>query len=137
MIQSQVISYLLFDLLIILTAGFISGVICRRFRLPMVVGYLLIGAFIGNGVLHILHVENVPEPESAEVVEISLPDSVIPSITSQDQDTNNTNTESSTPHAGPDPVDQTITQVTENDSNNESELSPESNGTAIRAEHIL
>ncbi|MDR1053988.1 MAG: cation:proton antiporter [Planctomycetaceae bacterium] len=137
MIQSQVISYLLFDLLIILTAGFISGVICRRFRLPMVVGYLLIGAFIGNGVLHILHVENVPETESADVVEISLPDSVIPSIPSQDQDTNNTNTESNTPHAEPDPVDQTITQVTENDSNNESELSPESNGTAIRAEHIL
>ncbi|MDR2172272.1 MAG: cation:proton antiporter [Planctomycetaceae bacterium] len=55
MLQTQVISYLLFDLFIILAAGFISGVFCRGFRLPAVIGYLLIGALIGNGGLDILH----------------------------------------------------------------------------------
>ncbi|MDR3181583.1 MAG: cation:proton antiporter [Planctomycetaceae bacterium] len=51
--ETAIIQQLLSDLLIILSAGFIAGVVCKRLRLPMVVGYLLIGALIGSGVLGI------------------------------------------------------------------------------------
>jgi len=37
------------DLLIILAAGLISGVVCKRFGASMLVGYLLAGAVIGHG----------------------------------------------------------------------------------------
>ncbi|MDR0520527.1 MAG: cation:proton antiporter [Planctomycetaceae bacterium] len=53
--DTGIIQRLLLDLLIILSAGFCAGVVCKQLRIPMVVGYLLIGAVIGNGVLGIFH----------------------------------------------------------------------------------
>ncbi|TWT55390.1 Inner membrane protein YbaL [Thalassoglobus neptunius] len=37
------------DLLLILTAGLIAGLICRRIQLSVLVGYLLVGACLGEG----------------------------------------------------------------------------------------
>ena len=45
---------LIYDLFIILAAGLISGLVCRRLRLSMLVGYLLAGAAIGHGGLGLL-----------------------------------------------------------------------------------
>jgi len=49
-----VIVELIHDLFIILAAGLISGLVCRRFRLSMLVGYLLAGAAIGHGGLGLI-----------------------------------------------------------------------------------
>lgn len=38
-----------YDLLVILTAGFVSGAVCRRLGVSMLVGYLVIGALLGSG----------------------------------------------------------------------------------------
>ncbi|MDR0608949.1 MAG: cation:proton antiporter [Planctomycetaceae bacterium] len=57
--ETGIIHQILFDLLIILCAGFIAGTICRRCHMPMVVGYLLIGALIGSGMLGILKTTSV------------------------------------------------------------------------------
>ncbi|GHT20625.1 hypothetical protein FACS189419_00010 [Planctomycetales bacterium] len=59
--DTPVINQLLYDLLIILSAGFVAGVVCKWLKLPMVVGYLLIGAIIGSGVLGLF--KSVPETE--------------------------------------------------------------------------
>lgn len=45
---------LIHDLFIILAAGLISGLVCRRLRLSMLVGYLLAGAAIGHGGLGLI-----------------------------------------------------------------------------------
>ena len=42
------------DLLIVLAAGFVSGMVCRQMGVSMLVGYLLAGAAIGNGALGIV-----------------------------------------------------------------------------------
>lgn len=42
------------DLLLILTGGFLAGVICKRFHFSMLVGYLIAGAVIGQGGLHLV-----------------------------------------------------------------------------------
>lgn len=39
------------ELLIILTAGLVAALVCRRLQVPPLVGYLLAGAIIGQGVL--------------------------------------------------------------------------------------
>lgn len=39
------------ELLIILAAGLVSALVCRRLQIPSLVGYLLAGAIIGKGVL--------------------------------------------------------------------------------------
>lgn len=39
------------ELLIILTAGLVAALVCRRIRIPSLVGYLLAGAIIGKGML--------------------------------------------------------------------------------------
>lgn len=43
--------HLVFDLLIILGAGLVAAVICRVLRISMLVGYLVVGLLIGDGVL--------------------------------------------------------------------------------------
>ena len=40
-----------YDLLIILTAGLIAGLVCRRLRVSVLIGYLVIGALVGKGAL--------------------------------------------------------------------------------------
>jgi len=39
------------DLLIILTAGLLAAVVCRRLRASVLIGYLVVGAILGQGVL--------------------------------------------------------------------------------------
>jgi CPA2 family monovalent cation:H+ antiporter-2 len=63
--DAVIVQRLLIDLLILLSAGFVSGIVCKRFRLPMVVGYLLIGALIGSGVLGLLKTSEHIEPAAA------------------------------------------------------------------------
>jgi len=46
------------DLLIILAAGLLAGLVCRKFGISMVVGYLFIGALIGKGGLDWVSDEN-------------------------------------------------------------------------------
>jgi len=53
--------------LIILTAGILSGLVCKRIGLSMLVGYLLAGALIGNGVLGLVAGENHQLEELANV----------------------------------------------------------------------
>lgn len=43
------IEALLGDLMIVLGAGLISGLLCRRFGISQLIGYLVVGALIGNG----------------------------------------------------------------------------------------
>lgn len=57
--ETNIIHQILFDLLIILCAGFIAGIVCRRLHMPMVVGYLLIGALIGSGMLGLITTQSV------------------------------------------------------------------------------
>jgi CPA2 family monovalent cation:H+ antiporter-2 len=45
---------IILDLLIILTAGLAAGIVCKRLRIPMVVGYLLVGALIGQGMFGLI-----------------------------------------------------------------------------------
>lgn len=52
--ESFFTQYLLYDVFVILTAGFLSGIICRRIGMPMVVGYLIVGALIGPGMFSLL-----------------------------------------------------------------------------------
>jgi CPA2 family monovalent cation:H+ antiporter-2 len=42
---------IVYDLLIILAAGLVAGVVCRSLRVSVLVGYLVVGAVVGNGVL--------------------------------------------------------------------------------------
>ena len=42
---------LVYDLLILLTAGLAAALICRRLSVSVLIGYLLVGAVIGHGVL--------------------------------------------------------------------------------------
>ncbi|MDR1269037.1 MAG: cation:proton antiporter [Planctomycetaceae bacterium] len=69
--ETGIIHQILFDLLIILCAGFIAGTICRRLRMPMVVGYLLIGALIGSGMLGILTTKST-EVKATKTEQLSL-----------------------------------------------------------------
>ena len=47
-------SSLAYDLLIILTAGLLSGLACKRLRIPTLIGYMLVGVLIGNGGLQLI-----------------------------------------------------------------------------------
>jgi CPA2 family monovalent cation:H+ antiporter-2 len=54
----SVLNALVFDLLMVLGAGLLAGVVCRRLRVSMLVGYLLAGALIGNGALGLVSDNN-------------------------------------------------------------------------------
>ncbi|MDR1964900.1 MAG: cation:proton antiporter [Planctomycetaceae bacterium] len=59
-------------MLIILSAGFIAGTVCRRLHLPMVVGYLLIGAVIGSGMLGLLTTKSTEVKEQPNIPNINV-----------------------------------------------------------------
>lgn len=63
MTEADFAQLLLYDIFVILTAGFCAGILCRRFGMPMVVGYLIVGAMIGPGVFNLL----TPTPHEGEV----------------------------------------------------------------------
>ncbi len=46
------------NLIIILAAGFVSGAVCRYYHFSSIVGYLVVGAIIGEGGFQILQTEN-------------------------------------------------------------------------------
>lgn len=45
------IGTLVYDLLIVLAAGLVAGLVCRWLRISVLVGYLLVGAVVGKGAL--------------------------------------------------------------------------------------
>lgn len=47
--QPPLVANLVLDLLLVLTAGLVSGIICKRLGISMLVGYLVAGAVIGHG----------------------------------------------------------------------------------------
>ena len=47
--HSSLVTQLVPDLLLVLAAGLVSGVICKRLGVSMLVGYLVVGALIGHG----------------------------------------------------------------------------------------
>ncbi len=52
------VNQLVADLLIVLAAGFLSGALCKRMGVSLLVGYLIVGAVIGEGGLGIVSQEN-------------------------------------------------------------------------------
>jgi len=48
------VSHLVVNLLVVLAAGFVSGVVCRWFGVSLLVGYLIVGAMIGSGGLRLV-----------------------------------------------------------------------------------
>jgi CPA2 family monovalent cation:H+ antiporter-2 len=52
------IDRLVIDLLIVLTAGLVSGAICKRLGISLLVGYLMIGAIIGQGMFGLVSQEH-------------------------------------------------------------------------------
>jgi len=44
----------IYDLLVILAAGLIAGVVCKRLRVPMLIGYILVGVLIAAGGLGLI-----------------------------------------------------------------------------------
>lgn len=52
------LNQLVADLLIVLAAGFLSGAICKRIGVSLLVGYLVVGAMLGDGGLGFVSQEN-------------------------------------------------------------------------------
>ena len=52
--DSLAVNQLIIDLLIVLAAGFLAGAICKRLGVSLLVGYLVIGAVIGEGGLELV-----------------------------------------------------------------------------------
>jgi CPA2 family monovalent cation:H+ antiporter-2 len=46
------------DLLIVLAAGLIAGLVCKKIGVSLLVGYLVVGAMIGSGALGLVTQEN-------------------------------------------------------------------------------
>ncbi|MCA9239139.1 MAG: cation:proton antiporter [Planctomycetales bacterium] len=46
------------DLVVVLAAGLAAGIVCRRLGVSLLVGYLIIGAVVGQGGLHLVSQEN-------------------------------------------------------------------------------
>jgi CPA2 family monovalent cation:H+ antiporter-2 len=47
--ETPLVAQLVLDLLLVLSAGLAAGVICKRFGLSVLTGYLIVGALIGQG----------------------------------------------------------------------------------------
>ncbi len=60
------LSVLVFDLLLILTAGLLSGILCKRLGLSILAGHLVVGAVIGHGGLGLVAGEKEILKEIAE-----------------------------------------------------------------------
>jgi CPA2 family monovalent cation:H+ antiporter-2 len=57
-VNSVVVHQLVAGLLIVLAAGFVSGAICKRLGISLLVGYLVVGAVIGGGGFGLVSQEN-------------------------------------------------------------------------------
>jgi len=60
------IAALAYDLIVILIAGFIAGLVCRKIGISMLIGYLVIGTLIGDSVLGLVSSGNVELQHLAE-----------------------------------------------------------------------
>ncbi|PQO40172.1 cation:proton antiporter [Blastopirellula marina] len=65
--QPTTIEEVVLDLIVILTAGALSGAFCRRFHISSLVGYLIIGAICGTGGLGLFTSESEALAHLAEI----------------------------------------------------------------------
>ena len=56
--ENPTISYWIVDLMVILAAGLLAGLACKRLGVSLLVGYLIVGAVIGEGGLHFVTQEH-------------------------------------------------------------------------------
>jgi CPA2 family monovalent cation:H+ antiporter-2 len=56
--EDPAISNWIVDLMVILAAGLFSGLLCKRLGVSLLVGYLIVGAIIGEGGLHLVTQEH-------------------------------------------------------------------------------
>ncbi|MEO8498320.1 MAG: cation:proton antiporter, partial [Planctomycetota bacterium] len=56
--NTVLVNQLVADLLIVLAAGFLSGALCKRMGVSLLVGYLIVGAMLGEGGLRIMSQES-------------------------------------------------------------------------------
>ncbi|NUQ65401.1 MAG: hypothetical protein HUU20_23280, partial [Pirellulales bacterium] len=47
--EPPIVANLVLDLMLVLAAGLLSGAVCKRLGISMLVGYLVAGAIIGHG----------------------------------------------------------------------------------------
>lgn len=78
---------LVFNLLIILGAGLLAGIISKRLNIPMVIGYLLAGALIGPGGFKLFIREAEEEASKAAVVQTEDRAAATEDFTASDPDT--------------------------------------------------
>ena len=64
--ESPSVAILVFDLLLVLVAGLLAGMVCKRIGVSVLVGYLVIGAAIGEGGVRLLAGENYDLKHLAE-----------------------------------------------------------------------
>ena len=57
----------IYDLLVILAAGLIAGVVCKRLRVPVLIGYILVGALIAPGGLGLILEQSGDIEQLAEI----------------------------------------------------------------------
>lgn len=58
--------HVIYDLLIILTSGLIAGVVCKRLRVPVLIGYILAGVLITGGSLGLIQEQSQDIAKIAE-----------------------------------------------------------------------
>lgn len=58
--------HVIYDLLIILTSGLIAGVVCKRLRVPVLIGYILAGVLITGGGLGLIREQSQDIQKIAE-----------------------------------------------------------------------
>lgn len=56
--SEQLLAEFVTNLVTILAAGFVSGVICRKLNVSLIIGYLIVGTVIGHGGLSLITQEN-------------------------------------------------------------------------------
>ncbi len=98
--ESTIIADLMSKLLIILTAGFLAGIVCKRLHLPMVIGYLVAGAIVGQNVLGLLtNTESVDKDHASltELIDETPLASLDPGV-SGEKTSENAVTDSNAPH---------------------------------------
>ena len=61
-------SMLVYNLLIILAAGLVAGIVSKRLGIPMVIGYLLVGAAIGEGGLKLFSHQDPADIDAVSAV---------------------------------------------------------------------
>lgn len=61
------VSHFAYDLTVVLVAGFLAGLVCRRLKASLLIGYLLVGTLIGTGALGLVEAGAVELAHLAEL----------------------------------------------------------------------